>query len=62
MKYLIIGLNFLVENPQAPLENTISPCDSDPLLKENLGLPCRKRGGGGGGGDTMATLTKGGFL
>ena len=45
MKYLIIGLNFLVENPQAPLENTIPPCDSAPLLKENLGLPCRKGGG-----------------
>ena len=30
MKYLIIGLNFLVENPQAPLENTILPCGSTP--------------------------------
>ena len=50
MKYLIIGLNFLVENPQAPLENTIRPCDSAPLLKENLGVPCRKSGEGGGGG------------
>ena len=46
MKYLIIGLNFLVENPQAPLENTIPPYDSATLLKENLGLPCRKEGGG----------------
>ena len=31
MKYLIIGLNFLVENPQALLENTIPSCGSAPL-------------------------------
>ena len=34
MKYLIIGLNFLVENPQAPLENiTPLPCGSAPPEK-----------------------------
>ena len=68
MKYLIIGLNFLVENPQSPMENTIPPCDSGPAPQENkvsappflrmlqkfLGLPCRKgAGGGGGGGRTL---------
>ena len=72
MKYLIIGLNFLVENPQAPMENTIPPCDSDPSPQENkvlappflrmlqnfLASPAEK----GGGGRTLATLTKGGFL
>ena len=57
MKYLVIGLNFLVENAQAPLENTIPPCDSAPFLKENLDLPCKKVGE-----ETMATLTKSGFL
>ena len=59
MKYLIIGLKFLVENPQAPLENTIPPCDSVPLEENKvpappffknaskfLGLLCRKGGGG----------------
>ena len=29
MKYLITGLKFVVENPQAPLENT-PPCGSAP--------------------------------
>ena len=31
---------FLVENPQAPLENTIPPCDSVPLQENKvLALP-----------------------
>ena len=30
MKYLIIGLNFLVENPQAPLEKTIREIAAQP--------------------------------
>ena len=70
MKFLIIGLNFLVENPQAPwkilppLVTQAPPRkkSTSPTLFKNaskiLGLPCRKRGGE----DTMATLTKGGFL
>ena len=32
IKYLIIGLNFLVENPQVSLENTIPSCGSAPTL------------------------------
>ena len=39
MKYLIIGLNFLVENPQAPLENTIPPYDSVPLEENKVPAP-----------------------
>ena len=30
MKYLIIDLNFLVENPQAPLENITPPLVAQP--------------------------------
>ena len=71
MKYLIIDLNFLVENSQAPLENTILPCDSAPLQENKVPArpflrmlrdfrpPLQKRRGGE---DTMTTLTKGGFL
>ena len=61
MKYLIIGLNFLVENPQSPLENTIPPCGSalppekqtstSPTLFKNaskfLDPPLQKAGGRG---------------
>ena len=75
MKYLIIGLNFLFENPQAPnpLENTVPPCDWG-LPQENKKVPAplflrmlqnfwaSPAEKGGGGEDTMATLTKGGFL
>ena len=57
MKYSIIGLNFLVENPQAPWN--ISPLVTQTAPQENkvpvppffknaskfLGLPCRKGGG-----------------
>ena len=40
MKYLIIGLNFLVENLQATLENTIPPCGSGiPPPQENKKMP-----------------------
>ena len=39
MKYFIIGLNFLVENPQTPMENTIPPCDSVPLQENKVPAP-----------------------
>ena len=78
MKYLIIGLNFLVKNPQASLENTIpivgQPPPSRPQENKKSASPTLfknaskflvlpcRNGGGGGGGDTMTTLMKGGFL
>ena len=71
MKYFIIGLNFLVENPQAPWKIPSPLVGQAPARKEKsasptlfknaskfLGLPCRK----GRGGGTMATIMKGGFL
>ena len=39
MKFLITGLDFLVENPLAPLENTVPPCDSVPLQENKVPAP-----------------------